>query len=151
MTDSPARSPCTIEALSARIDALEKMLNEREERTKERFIATDRSVSAALSASDKAVTKAELATEKRFEGVNEFRATLADQAAMLLPRAEYNVQHLALMDRTSAAERRIGTIEDKGVGKSLGLSLLGQIVLGIIATIAMMAVVIEAILRFGGR
>lgn len=45
-------------------------------------------VALALNAADKAVTKAEIAAEKRFEGVNEFRATLSDQAMLLMPRTE---------------------------------------------------------------
>lgn len=123
-------------ALEVRIDALEKMLNEREERTKERFAAMDKTVGAALSASDKAVSKAETATEKRFEGVNEFRQTLADQAGLLMPRAEYSVQYSGLLDRISLVERRIGSIEDKGAGKSEGLNIVGQIMLGVVAFIS---------------
>jgi hypothetical protein len=53
-----------------------------------RFEDLDAKTTLALAAADKAVTKAEIATEKRFEGVNEFRSTLADQAANLMPRAE---------------------------------------------------------------
>lgn len=53
-----------------------------------RFEDLDTKTTLALSAADKAVTKAEVATEKRFEGVNEFRQTLADQAARLMPREE---------------------------------------------------------------
>lgn len=131
-------------ALDIRIDALEKMLDEREERTKERFVAVDRSVSTALLTSDKAVTKAEAAIEKRFEGVNEFRASLADQAAILMPRSEYSVQHITLQDRVAGLERRIGTVEDRGFGKQAGLSATGQIVLGIIAATAALAAVVGA-------
>ena len=53
-----------------------------------RFQDLDAKTTLALAAADKAVTKAEIATEKRFEGVNEFRSTLADQAARLMPREE---------------------------------------------------------------
>lgn len=53
-----------------------------------RFEDLDAKTTLALAAADKAVTKAEIATEKRFEGVNEFRATLADQALRLIPREE---------------------------------------------------------------
>lgn len=53
-----------------------------------RFEDLDAKTTLALAAADKAVTKAEIATEKRFEGVNEFRSTLADQAARLMPREE---------------------------------------------------------------
>ena len=88
--------------LTARITALEKMLDEREDRTKERFAAMERSVNIAMVASDRAVTKAEDATNKRFEGVNEFRQTLADQASGLMPRNEYTVQHKSLQEKVDA-------------------------------------------------
>lgn len=45
-------------------------------------------VALALSSAEKAVTKAETATEKRFDSVNEFRQQLNDQAASFMPRTE---------------------------------------------------------------
>ena len=58
----------------------------------QRFIDQDRAVQAALNAAEKAVTKAETASEKRFDAVNEFRAQLADQAQTFIPRAEAELQ-----------------------------------------------------------
>jgi hypothetical protein len=52
-------------------------------------------------AADRAVAKAEAASERRFESVNEFRATLADQATQLMPRAEAEARILALADKLS--------------------------------------------------
>lgn len=49
---------------------------------------TKSEINAALVAADRAVTKAELATEKRFESVNEFRGTLDNQQRTLIPRSE---------------------------------------------------------------
>lgn len=66
-------------------------------RYEQRFKDSGTAVQAALGAADRAVMKAEGAAEKRFEGVNEFRQTLADQQRTLIPRAE--------------AEVRMGTIE----------------------------------------
>ena len=71
-------------------------------RYEERFAASQRAVelglagtkseiSAALAAADRAVMKAEVATEKRFEGVNEFRGALDQQQRTLIPRAEVDV------------------------------------------------------------
>lgn len=137
-------------ALSVRIDALERMLDEREERVKERFVAMERTVTVALASSDKALTKAEDATEKRFDGVNHVRTALADQAATLLPRLEYAVQYAAVTDRIVNLERRIGTTEDRGAGKSQGLGLVAQGLLILIAFISMAAAVATATLRVGG-
>lgn len=50
--------------------------------------AQKEAVSIAQVASDKAISKAEVAQSKVNEGQNEFRATLKDQAATLMPRAE---------------------------------------------------------------
>lgn len=140
---SDLSKPCpTSESLSVRVDALEKMLDEREARTKERFAAMDRNVSAALSDADKAVAKAEAATEKRFEGVNEFRQTLADQAARLMPRAEYAVQHEATQDKVADLLRRIGHLEDRAAGKKEASA-------GISSSVSLSVVVILALLTLG--
>lgn len=72
--------------LSQQIGALDKFCSAAFAQSKER-------VDMALAASDKAITKAELTTDKRFEGVNEFRAALSDQANSFMPRSEYSVQH----------------------------------------------------------
>ncbi len=72
-----------------------------------RFEDLDAKTTLALAAADKAVTKAETATEKRFEGVNEFRATLADQAARLLPREEALSKFENLQKDVNAISREI--------------------------------------------
>ena len=50
------------------------------------------------------MTKAEIATEKRFESMNEFRQQLSDQARTFMPRAESESQHTALNDKLIAME-----------------------------------------------
>lgn len=54
----------------------------------QRFEAQEKAVGAALAAAKEAVAKAETAAEKRFDAVNEFRSTLKDQQATLMPRTE---------------------------------------------------------------
>lgn len=159
MTDKP----CTpndvlvgqIAALDAKVNALGVLLNEREERTKERFIAMEKAVNTAMSAADKAVSKAEMATEKRFEGVNEFRATLADQAATLLPRNEYSVQHGAMLERVESFQKQLGALtstvsllQEHATGKREGLTYSGQIVLGAIAFVSAVAASFAAASHF---
>jgi hypothetical protein len=72
---------------------------ERDRRLDERFESQEKAVSAALAAAEKAVnaallaaekavTKAEISQQRVNEGQNEFRGTLKDQAADLMPRAE---------------------------------------------------------------
>lgn len=61
------------EYLMAQINAAEKLSDQR-------FQAMKEQVAAAFESSQRAIDKADEATEKRFEGVNEFRAALSDQA-----------------------------------------------------------------------
>jgi hypothetical protein len=49
------------------------------------------SLTVAMANADRAVMKAEASAEKCFDSVNEFRATLADQQRMLMPRSEVEV------------------------------------------------------------
>ena len=72
------------------IQAVMKIMDERDLRYQQRFDAQTLAIKDALLAAEKAVTKAEVATERRFEGVNEFRQTLSDQAAKFITRTEFN-------------------------------------------------------------
>lgn len=75
------------------------------------LIAAEKAVNAALAAADRAVSKAEAASERRFEGVNEFRSTLSDQAATLLSRAEGDVRFNGLVEACAAIADRINKLE----------------------------------------
>jgi hypothetical protein len=83
-----------------------------------RFDDSDKAIQAALQAAKEAVGKAEVATEKRFDAVNEFRGQLADQAATLLTRTEYDTNHKALEDKISDITDRINRNEGRGSGYS---------------------------------
>jgi len=52
-----------------------------------------------FEALDRAVVKAEAATEKRFEGVNEFRQQLGDQQRTFIPRSEVLVIQVGLNEK----------------------------------------------------
>jgi DNA-binding MurR/RpiR family transcriptional regulator len=67
-----------------------------------RFEAMDRQVKAAFESSQRAIDKADEATEKRFEGVNEFRAALSDQATRFVTNSELH----AVQDKFEANYRR---------------------------------------------
>jgi hypothetical protein len=89
------------------------------------LLAAEKAVQTALIAAEKAVTKAENANEKRFESVNEFRKTLADQTASFPNRIELQ----ALADRVSDLATRM----DKTEGKSTGLSAGWGYLVGVVA------------------
>jgi hypothetical protein len=87
------------DVLLTKIDALRVIMDERDIRYEQRFKAMDEKTSLALTASEKAVAKAETATEKRFDSVNEFRGQLKDQAATLLQRNEAEVKFKGLEEK----------------------------------------------------
>ena len=67
-------------------------------------------VNLALSAADRAVNKAEAASEKRFDSINEFRGTLADQQRTLMPRAESDRAFAAVAEKMAALEKLIDAV-----------------------------------------
>lgn len=110
----------------------------------QRFESADRAVSAALAAADRAVAKAEAASEKRFESVNEFRNTLADQQRTLMPRAEIEVLLKAIGDRVDGLSTRLEKTEGTQVGTR---NTLGYVVgIG-----GIMIAVVSVILRIFGK
>jgi hypothetical protein len=91
-------------------------------------IATDKANRIALEAAEKAVLKAENANERRFEGVNEFRQTLSDQAAQFITRKEVE----ALLNAVNGAIGRLETTSSNASGKGIGMGMMwGWIVGGI--------------------
>ncbi len=75
-------------AILAEIKRLDQLRTADQLATSTALTAAEKAVAAALSASEKAVDKAETNQKGINETQNEFRATLRDQAADLMPRAE---------------------------------------------------------------
>ncbi len=71
------------------------------------LVAQKEAVAAAIAAADRAVNKAELASEKRFEGVNEFRKSLDDYQRLLMPRAEAEKENKAISDRITEVNKAL--------------------------------------------
>lgn len=84
-----------------------------------RFHAQDMSVQTALTSARDATLKAEAATEKRLDLMNEFRATLSDQATQLMPRTETELRLTAIEKDVAMLYSRLGSTE--GVSKGLGV------------------------------
>jgi hypothetical protein len=89
-----------------RFDGQEKALDIALETAKAEFVYHVDSVRAetkiASDAANKAIEKAEMATEKRFEGVNEFRHALDDQTKTFIPRVEAEAAANRNAERTQA-------------------------------------------------
>jgi len=79
------------EYMQAQIDALAQIVDERDRQYTERW-----------EVSQKALTTALVATDKRFDTVNEFRAQLADLIRTFMPRTEADARLQALDERLSA-------------------------------------------------
>jgi small-conductance mechanosensitive channel len=100
-------------------------------------------VGAALSSARDAVLKAEGAAEKRFDAVNEFRATLGDQQRTLMPRAEADREFSALAEKIRALEKQHDQLiaEKKGI---LGGTAAMVMVVGFVVTLlTLLALVIK--------
>ena len=96
--------------------------------------ATKEAKAEALSAKA-AVEKAEVASEKRFEGVNEFRATLADQAATLISRAEVEQQFQSVNEKVDLVTSRMDRLDGRSGGNNQTV-LYAVAALGILGTLA---------------
>jgi hypothetical protein len=82
-------------------------------------------IGAALVAADRAVQKAETAAEKRFEGVNEFRNTLADQQRTLIPRSEVEALMKNIENKIDQVEKVLDrmSVERQGIKGGYGYAV----------------------------
>ncbi len=112
------------------------------------FLSAQTAVQAALLSAEKAVTKAETAAERRFESVNEFRATLSDQARELMSRAEAQALLAALDARiTGLGEKGDATAMrvEKMSSTSGGMRAGWQILVGVVAVVATIVTIFVAL------
>lgn len=138
------------EYLVALIDNNDKRYEQRFNDTKiavdAALIAADKAVAAALAGQKEAVTKAEVAAEKRFESVNEFRNTLSDQQRNLMPRAEVDILVKSITDRLNKVENSDLFSDGKGKGMSASWAILVGVV-GFIAVLIGIAATIYGFVR----
>lgn len=86
----------SLQVLAERVSNLQRVMDERDHRYEDRFTSTDEKTSLALNSSEKAVTKAEIAQEKRFDNTNEWRAAMQDRDRLQMPRQEIDERFKAL-------------------------------------------------------
>lgn len=120
-TNKPANSNNGLkEYFTLWLETFERLMEERDKRYEARFKAADEKTSLALASSDKALSKAEAATEKRFEGVNEFRDTLRDQAGTFITRSEVSARNSAYDDKLETIRKEIQFLREAnqiGIGR----------------------------------
>ncbi len=73
-------------ALSAAVTGVNQSTAVRQVLVDTQISTMERFINERFASSDKAILKAEEAAEKRFDGVNEFRAQLGDQQRTLIPK-----------------------------------------------------------------
>jgi hypothetical protein len=88
-----------VQALHNEIESL-RVLKDHDVRAIEiRFEESKKALDVTLVMSNEAVRRSEAAVENRFASVNEFRATLSDQASHFVTRTEYDAGHLPIVQR----------------------------------------------------
>ena len=118
------------------------LMGANDHRYEQRFLDQEKAVMLAMAAAKEAVAKAEAASEKRFDSVNEFRATLGDQQRNLMPRAESDRAFEALGEKIVALEKQLdGLIAERrgavgGWGYAVGVVGFVFLVVSLIALIA---------------
>lgn len=91
---------------------IERLITEVERRFEDKIGAQEKAVAIAMNAADRAVTKAEIAAERRFESVNEFRASLNDATRLQIPRLEAEALFKAHSDKNDAAQKALSARVD---------------------------------------
>jgi len=122
------------EYIDTKLENLEKAMNAK-------FESVTQATNSALAAADKAINKSDIAVEKRLDSVNEFRAALTDQQRTLMPRSEVEILIKGVESKTDSNEKRIITLESKGVGIGQGWGIA-------VGVIGLVAAVIAIISRF---
>lgn len=110
---------------------VERMLKEQDVRYNERQTASNKAIEAALLSAAAAVNKAEVATESRFQSVNEFRKLvndlLADQKETMMPRKEVELlfasakgQNDKLSEQMRELSDKVSVLTNKITGEKIG-------------------------------
>jgi len=119
----------SLREVTAEMDGLKELMEERDRRYEDRFNAQQKAVEAALAAAEKqtlaafnsgekAIAKQEAAQTSYNERTNEFRGQLFDQARLFMPRSEAEAgvkQVSSELDRLREDARR----ENEGIKKEI--------------------------------
>jgi hypothetical protein len=170
MSDTDYKNPVTtsvptVDSLSGRLAELKELMqtkfessgkiaDERDRRYEDRFKAMDEKTSLALTSSEKAVNKAETATEKRFEGVNEFRSSLSDLTGTMIPRAEANARFEALDSKNEDLKNEIASLREfrsGGEGKEKASQHNVSVIFSVLATLIALATLMAFIMKGSGK
>jgi len=118
---------------------LQTQIDELKARMDERASAQTQAIQAALLSAEKAVSKAEAATEKRFDSVNEFRAQLADQAGQFMPREVAEAQSMEFRNQISTLTSRLDAITAVQVAAQRSLAVWLTVAALVISAVVVIA------------
>jgi hypothetical protein len=104
------------------------------------FVSLREYVDVQFSAIKEAVSKAETASDRRFDGVNEFRAQLGDQTRLLMPRLEAEEKFKSMEKTINDLTTRVNAREDRGRG-------MGEIWGYIVGAVGAAALILSLVLR----
>lgn len=126
-------------AIDQRFATINQQLNQQQE-----SFARKTEIGQAIDAMEKAGIKAEQATEKRFDQINDF----AKQFEHFARKEEAGIQFKSLSDRIDSVERSV--TEQRG--RAQGFSTIGNIVLSVVIGLAALATVAGLLFaRFNGH
>ena len=140
MSDNPKIVGWTVDTALQHVLSL---IGANDHRYEQRFTDQEQLVANALAAAKEAVIKAEQAAEKRFDAVNEFRATLADQQRTLMPRAESDRAFAALAEKIAALEKQ----HDAMVAERQGLRGGWGYAVGVVGLVLALASLITLVIK----
>lgn len=109
-------------------------------RVNQRFDAVEKATAQAFENSQRAIDKADVATEKRFEGVNEFRAALADQAANFVTRADLTALTEKVDIQIKSLQESRATSEGQDAGARLTYGSLAALLAAFATVIGLLVV-----------
>jgi len=121
-----------VETVSLR-EYLEALSREQDLRYQQRFDAQNKAIDAALASAEKAVTKAEAASEKRFEASNEVRGAMDDLTRTMMPRSEAQVGLNALREKVDELQKKIVASEASQTGRASQWVLIAGAIFLVIA------------------
>jgi hypothetical protein len=105
--------------------------------------ALDEKLTQTVSSAALARDKYDIAIEKRFDSVNEFRAQLTDQTATFMPRAEMEARLASIAEKVQVNADRVNGITATGLGRKESQASMYALV-GLLATILAIAGMILA-------
>lgn len=111
------------------------------------LVSQEKAVSAALVAAEKAVTKAEFAAEKRFDSVNEFRRTLADQTNTFIPRTEAHLSLDALRKEVDELKQTRAANEGQVKGSDVQMGKIYAAIGGVGAILAILVMLANGVFK----